>query len=160
LEFILFLCGIVARISSILLKCLYCSYLFLVVVWARYSWCDSPQICISISYFRNRLLQAFLIIALHDCLTNWMYQEFLSIHGAYFKSLTICLLLWSWSWIYLHYTTRIVQYTYCLWQLVFLYVVVSMDHLHLGFCFLLTYFLPRNCYCSHCLSCFIVDCLD
>jgi hypothetical protein len=55
------------------------------------------------------------------------------------------------------YHQNLVQYTYCLWQLVFLYVVVSMDHIHLGFCFLLTYFLPRNSFCSHCLSCFLVD---
>jgi ABC-type uncharacterized transport system fused permease/ATPase subunit len=67
--------------------------LFMVVVLAIYSWCGSSQICISISYFGNHLLQAILIIALHDCLTNWSHQEFLSNHGAYFISLTICLLL-------------------------------------------------------------------
>ena len=38
-------------------------------------WCGFPQIHIYISYMGNRLLQVILVIALHDCVTSWSYQD-------------------------------------------------------------------------------------
>ena len=54
----------------------------LVFVWVRNSWAAPPQIHISISYLGDRLLHVTLIIALHDCVTSWSYQESLSLHSA------------------------------------------------------------------------------
>lgn len=71
---ILFLGGMLAQTRSYFIKSFYCSS-----YWSLFEWeilgAAFPQIHISISYLGDRLLHVIPIIALHDCVTSWSYQE-------------------------------------------------------------------------------------
>ena len=78
LEIMLFICGMLKQVSILLNA--FISHL-LDFVSERFSWCSFSQMCI-LYYLGKHLRQIILIITLHDFLTNWSYQESLSMHGA------------------------------------------------------------------------------
>ena len=120
--------------------------IFLVFVWPRNSWCGFPQIHISISYLGNRLLQVILIIALHDCVTSWSYQDSLMC-----MVLNSNLLTYAFCEIDLGYLCNIPPGNYFQYNSLSLTIEIDVcgnfvNHLHLGFCFLLPFLFPRNCF--------------
>ena len=129
--------------KTLLLKA-FIDHLFFVLVWLRNSLWGFPQIHIHISYLGNRLLQVILIIALHDCVTSWSYQDSLMC-----MVLNSNLLTYAFCEVDLGYLCNIPPGNYFQYNSLSLTVEIHVcgnfvNHLHLGFCFLLPYFISKK----------------
>ena len=118
--------------------------ILLVFVWLRNFDAVFPQIHIYIFYMGNRLLQVILIIALHDCVTSWSYQDSLMC-----MVLISNLLTYAFCEVDLGYLCNIPPGNYFQYNSLSLTIEIDVcgnfvNHLHLGFCFLLPYFISKK----------------
>ena len=124
----------------------------------RVSWCGSPQMCTSMYYLRNRLLQDILIIALHDHLTSWSHKESLCKHGNKLLSFSICFCVVSMIMnIFAIYHREVTPYPPSPWTSDNHICGISIDHIHIGLCFHLSYLFANKLFCikSRCLPCLL-----